>query len=76
MIKNKTFKEEKMYKQISYLEPNLQDLEHKIDMIYEKTEKLRKGSHARDNELLKMLMEFKVEFEAWKLTFCRGNNNE
>jgi|31_taG_2_1085359.scaffolds.fasta_scaffold83307_1 hypothetical protein len=60
-----------MYKQLDFLPRSFGDVERKIDDIKESTEKVRKGLYVRHNELAKMILEIKLEFEEWKSTLCK-----
>ena len=60
-----------MYKQLTYLNPDLNDLEKKIESLKSSNEKVRKGIYVRHNELAKQFMDIKIEFEAWKSVFSK-----
>lgn len=47
------------------------ELQLQIEKVKESSDKVRKGLFARHNELAKMYLEMKEEFEAWKTTITK-----
>lgn len=64
-----------MYKQLSFLEPSIPELEHRVDRIEASAEAVRKGIYARHGELRRMYDELKWEFDSLKMAICKGEKN-
>lgn len=60
-----------MYKQLDFLPKSFDEMEKEIEDLRKSSEKVRKGIFVRHNELTKMIMEIKIEFEQWKSTICK-----
>ena len=60
-----------MYKQLTFLEPNIPELEHRVDRIEASTEAVRKGIYARHAELRRMYDDLKWEFDSLKMAICK-----
>lgn len=65
-----------MYKQLTFIAPNIQDIEARVDKIHALADMTRKGLFARHAELKMMYEELRNEFEDIKSALCRMNHNE
>ena len=64
-----------MYKQLTFLDHSLPELERRLEKVEASSNAVRKGIHVRHCELKKLYDELKWEFETLKMAICKGEKH-